>query len=289
MNVNLEPSEGLPCDPFSLNITYPVTLPSIQVTNTTVKDLTSIFLTCLSNDTGISIHWLFNSQRLRITNRMMLSPNNSTLQIEPARSENSGDYQCEVAKGFVNKRSDRITLNIIDPVTLPFIQVTNTTLKDMISVFLTCLSNDTDISIHWFFKGHTVELTDRVRLSQDNSTLQIDSVKSEDSGDYQCDVSNQISSKRSDPIQLDIIRESPKPKKHRPSLRGIVGIVAQCLMGLIAVIFVLFFLWRSRRGREPQIENNVKQMDNEPIKINETSNEASNVKPQNKKKATGKK
>ncbi|XP_059101633.1 carcinoembryonic antigen-related cell adhesion molecule 21-like [Peromyscus eremicus] len=234
---------------LQLYVHDPVTLPSIQVTNTTVKDLTSIFLTCLSNDTDISIHWLFNSQRLRITNKMMLSPNNSTLQIDPARSENSGDYQCEVTKGFVNKRSDRITLNIIDPVTLPFIQVTNTTVKNMISVFLTCLSNDTDISIHWLFKGQSVELTDRVRLSQNNSTLQIDSVRSEDSGDYQCKVSNQISSKRSDPIQLDIKREPPKPKKHRPSSRGIIGIVAQCLMGLIAVIVVLFFLWRSRHGR----------------------------------------
>nr|XP_042123668.1 carcinoembryonic antigen-related cell adhesion molecule 21-like isoform X2 [Peromyscus maniculatus bairdii] len=274
---------------LQLYVQDPVTPPSIQVTNTTVKDLMSISLTCLSNDVGISIHWLFNSQRLRITNKMMLSANNSTLQIDPARSEDSGDYQCEVTKGFVNKRSDRITLNIIDPVTPPFIQVTNTTVKDMISVFLTCLSNDTDISIHWLFKGQSVELTDRVRLSQNNSTLQIDSVRSEDSGDYQCKVSNQISSKRSDPIQLDIKRKPPKPKEHRPSSRGIIGIVAQCLMGLIAVIFVLVFLWRSRRSREPQIENNVKQMDNEPTKINETPKEASNVKPYNKEKKTGKK
>ncbi|XP_037066891.1 carcinoembryonic antigen-related cell adhesion molecule 1-like [Peromyscus leucopus] len=100
-------------DPIQLDIIHPVTPPSIQVTNTSVQDLMSIFLTCLSNGTGISIHWLFNTQCLRITNRMRLSLNNSTLQIDPARSEDSGDYQCEVTKGFVNKRSDRITLNII--------------------------------------------------------------------------------------------------------------------------------------------------------------------------------
>ncbi|XP_052616275.1 carcinoembryonic antigen-related cell adhesion molecule 21-like [Peromyscus californicus insignis] len=347
----------------------PVTPPSIQVTNTTVKDLMSIFLTCLSNDTGISIHWLFNSQRLRITNKMMLSPNNSTLQIDPARSENSGDYQCEVTKGLVNKRSDRITLNIKallltfwnfattaeltveavpphagegdnvlflahnvpetqrffnwfrgnrlnmsnsiirlityrskiekgplyseretiytdgsllfknvtkkdagvyllivtvedldekkatlqlyvhDPVTPPSIQVTNTTVKDLMSIFLTCLSNDTGISIHWLFNSQRLRITNKMMLSPNNSTLQIDPARSENSGDYQCEVTKGLVNKRSDRITLNIKGEPPKPKKHRPSLRGIIGIVAQCLMGLIAVIFVLVFLWRSRRGR----------------------------------------
>ncbi|XP_059101098.1 carcinoembryonic antigen-related cell adhesion molecule 1-like [Peromyscus eremicus] len=268
-------------DPIQLDIIEPVTKPSIQFTNTTVKDLTSVFLKCLSNDTGISIHWLFKGHSLRITNRTKLSLNNSTLEIVPARSSHSGDYQCEVSNQVSSKRSDPILVDIIDPVTTPSIQVTNTTVKDMISVFLTCLSKDTGISIHWLFKGQRVEITDRMKLSQNNSTLQIDSVRTEDSGDYQCEVSNQVSSKKSDPIQLDIIGE------HRLSLWGII---AQCLMGLIAVIFLLGFLWRSRRGREPQIENNVKQVDNEstnlnePTNLNETSKASSNVKPQKEKK-----
>ncbi|XP_037066911.1 carcinoembryonic antigen-related cell adhesion molecule 1-like [Peromyscus leucopus] len=172
-----------------------------------------------------------------------------------------------------------------DPVTTPFIQVTNTTVKNLISVFLTCLSNDNGISIQWLFKGNILVITNRKMLFENNHTLQIFPVRIEDSGDYQCEVFNKVSSKRSDPIQLDIIRERSRPKKHRPSSRGIIGIIAQCLMGLIAVIFVvLFLLWRRRRGREPQIENNVKQVDNEPTNLNETS-EGSNMKPQKKKKS----
>ncbi|XP_059101011.1 carcinoembryonic antigen-related cell adhesion molecule 1-like [Peromyscus eremicus] len=194
-------------DPIQLDIIEPVIKPSIQFTNTTVKDLTSVILKCLSNDTGISIHWLFKGHSLRITNRMKLSPNNSTLKIVPARSSHSGDYQCEVSNPVSFKRSDPIQVDIIDPVTPPSIQVTNTTVKNMISVFLTCLSNDTGVSIHWIFKGQSVNLTDRIHLSHNNSTLQIDSVRIEDSGYYQCEVSNPVSSKRSDPIQLDIIQE----------------------------------------------------------------------------------
>ncbi|XP_037057578.1 carcinoembryonic antigen-related cell adhesion molecule 1-like isoform X2 [Peromyscus leucopus] len=214
---------------------------------------------------------------------MRLSQNNSILEIVPARSSHSGDYQCEVSNQVSSKRSDPIQLDIIHPVTPPSIQVTNTTSKNNISVFLTCLSNDTGVSIHWLFKGQSVNLTDRIHLSDHNSTLQIDSVRIDDSGDYQCEVSNQVSSKRSVPIQLDIIRE------HRPSLRAFIGIIAQCLMGLIAVMFLLGFLWRSHRGREPQNENDIKQEDNEPTNLNETSKEASKEKPKKDKKPKGKK
>ncbi|XP_059135867.1 carcinoembryonic antigen-related cell adhesion molecule 1-like isoform X3 [Peromyscus eremicus] len=282
-------------DPIQLDVIDPVTTPSIKATKTTVKELDSVSLTCYSNDTGISIRWLFKGKILRITNRMRLSSNNSTLQIYSVKREDSGNYQCEVSNRVSSKSSDPIQLDILDPVTTPSIKATKTTVKELDSVSLTCYSNDTGISIRWLFKGQSLRITNRMRLSLNNSTLQIDSVKSEDSGDYQCEVSNKINSKRSDPIQLKILGERAKPKKHRPSLRGIIGIVAQCLMGLIAVIFVLFFLWRSRRGREPQIENDIKQVDNEPsnlnepINLNETSKAASNVKPQKEKKPKGKK
>ncbi|XP_059135863.1 carcinoembryonic antigen-related cell adhesion molecule 1-like isoform X2 [Peromyscus eremicus] len=193
-------------DPIQLDILDPVTTPSIKATKTTVKELDSVSLTCYSNDTGISIRWLFKGQSLRITNRMRLSLNNSTLQIDSVKSEDSGDYQCEVSNKINSKRSDPIQLKILEPVTLPSIQVTNTTVKNLISVFLNCFSNSTGISVNWLYKGQSLRITNRMRLSPNNSTLQIESVKIEDSGDYQCEVSNQVSSKRSDPIQLNIIR-----------------------------------------------------------------------------------
>ena len=91
--------------------------------------------------------------------------------------------------------------------TTPYIQIRNTTVKELDSVSLNCSSNDTGINIHWLFNGKSLELTDRMKLSPDNRTLSIDPVKREDSGKYQCEVSNPVSSERSDPIQLDIIGE----------------------------------------------------------------------------------
>ncbi|KAK7798001.1 hypothetical protein U0070_005220 [Myodes glareolus] len=198
-------------DPIQLNIIEPVTKPSIQVSNTTVKELDSVSLICSSNDTGISIHWLFNGKSLGLTDRMKLSLNNSILSIDPVRKEDSGEYQCEVSNPVSSERSDPIQLDIIEPVTKPSIEVSNTTVKELDSVSLTCSSNDTGISIHWFFNGKSLGLTDRMKLSLDNSTLSIDPIRREDAGDYQCEVSNPVSSERSDPIQLDIIELVTKP------------------------------------------------------------------------------
>ncbi|XP_052616268.1 carcinoembryonic antigen-related cell adhesion molecule 1-like [Peromyscus californicus insignis] len=348
------------------NITVLSRIPelSIRVTNTTVKELNSVFLTCIINDMDdwnmslfwihdvSSTHWLFNGQRLGLTNRMELSDKNRTLSIDPVRRENSGEYQCEVSNPVSSKRSDPIRVDIIplatilktgihtsvrvtlqvclssllaspttahvtveavpphvaegknvlllvhnlpatveafywhkgetvhdrneiagflmpsntnetgpaysgretiypngsllfqnvtqndagtymlnmimenydyesasvqfhvhQPVTLPFIRVTNTKVIELDSVFLSCSSNDMgiyiswffdDISIQWLFNGQSLGLTKRMKLSQNNSTLHIDPVRREDSGKYQCELSNPISSKRSDPIKLDI-------------------------------------------------------------------------------------
>ncbi|KAK7798003.1 LOW QUALITY PROTEIN: hypothetical protein U0070_005222, partial [Myodes glareolus] len=88
------------------------------------------------------------------------------------------------------------------PVTLPFIQATNTTVKELDTVFLTCFSNDTGIPSN---RSMSLELTDEKKISQTKNTLTIDPVRREDSGKYRCEVSNPVSSKWSDPNQLDII------------------------------------------------------------------------------------
>ncbi|XP_075844444.1 cell adhesion molecule CEACAM5-like isoform X3 [Microtus pennsylvanicus] len=228
-------------DSIYLKIIKPVTKPSIQVGNTTVKELDSVSLNCSSNDTGISIHWLFNGQSLELTDRMKLSLDNSTLSIDPVKREDSGEYQCEVSNPVSSERSDSIQLDIIEPVTTPFIQIRNTTVKELDSVSLNCSSNDTGISIHWLFNGQSLELTDRMKLSLNNSILSIDPVKREDSGKYQCEVSNPVSSERSDSIQLTVIAD---PTQGSPGLSGgaIAGIVVGSVAGVTLIAALAYFL-----------------------------------------------
>ncbi|XP_040590621.1 carcinoembryonic antigen-related cell adhesion molecule 3-like [Mesocricetus auratus] len=94
-----------------LHIYKPVTQPFIQVTSTTVTAQNSVVLsssvdfTCLADDTGVSIRWIFNNQSLQFTDRMTLSPTKCALFINPVRREDTGDYQCEVFNPVSSKTS----------------------------------------------------------------------------------------------------------------------------------------------------------------------------------------
>lgn len=111
--VEISKDEGLSAGPLLCLSTEPVTQPSLQVTNTTVKELDSVTLTCLSNDIGANIQWLFNSQSLQLTERMTLSQNNSILRIDPIKREDAGEYQCEISNPVSVKRSNSIKLEVI--------------------------------------------------------------------------------------------------------------------------------------------------------------------------------
>uniref|UniRef100_G1QE51 Ig-like domain-containing protein n=1 Tax=Myotis lucifugus TaxID=59463 RepID=G1QE51_MYOLU len=97
-------------------------------------------------------------------------------------------------------------LNVYEPVRVPTLIASNTTVtehKD--SVVLTCYTNA--FSTQWFFNGMNLRLTEWMNLSWNDRTLTIDPVRREDAGNYQCKVSNPISSADSYPVELDICCE----------------------------------------------------------------------------------
>ncbi|XP_057611122.1 carcinoembryonic antigen-related cell adhesion molecule 1-like isoform X2 [Chionomys nivalis] len=190
-------------DPFTLNITYGPDVPIISPSNTYFRSRTNLSLFCHSAANPPALYSWFANGELLSSSQELFIPNITT--------NNSGSYTCFVYNSVTGLNKTTVknitVLEISVPVTKPSIQVSNSTVKELDSVSLTCSSNDTGISIHWLFNGQSPELTDRMKLSLNNSTLTIDPVKREDSGEYQCEVSNPVSSERSDPIQLDIIGE----------------------------------------------------------------------------------
>ena len=95
-----------------------------------------------------------------------------------------------------------------EPVPKPSLWVTNFTVtENKDSVVLTCATSNAGVSIQWFLNGQNLKLMERRNLSQGNSNLTIHPVKREDSGNYQCEVANPVSSSKSDPIKLDVICE----------------------------------------------------------------------------------
>ncbi|CAO2626834.1 Carcinoembryonic antigen-related cell adhesion molecule 3, partial [Lemmus lemmus] len=88
-----------------LHVHESVAQPFVQITDTTVSGGTSVIFTCASPDTDVSIRWIFNKKNLKLTERMTLSPTKCGLKIDPVRSENAGEYQCEVSNQVSSKTS----------------------------------------------------------------------------------------------------------------------------------------------------------------------------------------
>nr|KAF6289937.1 hypothetical protein mPipKuh1_009778 [Pipistrellus kuhlii] len=96
-----------------LHVYQPVRKPALLASKATVTEhKDAVVLTCLTNDMGISIWWLFKNQNLLLTDRMKLSQDNRTLTIDPVRREDAGGYQCEVFNPIRSRKSDPLRLNV---------------------------------------------------------------------------------------------------------------------------------------------------------------------------------
>ncbi|XP_075844504.1 cell adhesion molecule CEACAM1-like isoform X8 [Microtus pennsylvanicus] len=276
-------------DPFTLNITYGPDVPIISPSDTYFHLRTNLNLSCqAASNPPAQYSWFVNGELLSSSQELLI-PNITT--------NNSGSYTCFVYNSVTGLNKTTVKyIEVLEPVTTPSIQVTNTTVKELDSVFLNCSSNNTGISIHWFFNGQRLELTDRKKLSLNNSTLSIDPVKREDSGEYQCEVSNPVSSERSDSIQLTIIAD---PTLGSSGLSGgaIAGIVVGSVAGvtLIAAL-AYFFYFRKTGGRTDQRDltehkpsasnHNPGPSDNSPNKVDHVEYTVLNINGQTPKPST---
>uniref|UniRef100_A0A8C8WY13 Ig-like domain-containing protein n=1 Tax=Panthera leo TaxID=9689 RepID=A0A8C8WY13_PANLE len=173
---------------------------------------------------------------------------NGSLLFQNISLEDTGYYTLQIIKR--NVQVERVTgqLHVYQPVSQPSINISNTTAtehKD--SVVLTCSTNNTGVSIWWFFNNQSLKLTERMKLSPDNSTLTVDPVRREDAGDYQCEVSNPVSSSKSDPVKLNVEYDFTQQSSGL-STGAIAGIVIGVLAGVALIAALLYFLCNRKSG-----------------------------------------
>nr|XP_040134911.1 carcinoembryonic antigen-related cell adhesion molecule 5-like [Ictidomys tridecemlineatus] len=192
-------------DPLTLSISYGPDAPIINPPDSHFRPGTNLHLSChADSNPPAQYSWSLNGRPLESTQELSI-PNLST--------NNSGSYVC-VAHNSVTNLNRTTTKNIADsgkwtlehkPVTLPHLTASNTRVAEGDSVQLTCVPTDTEISIQWLFNNKILQLTDRMQLSSNKSILTIHLVLKMDEGEYQCQVSNPISSQKSNPIILTVI------------------------------------------------------------------------------------
>lgn len=89
-----------------------------------------------------------------------------------------------------------------EPVTQPFVRITDTTVNAHRSVTFTCITPDVGIPTLWLFNNHNLQVTERIKMSPTKCGLRIDNVRSEDAGEYQCMVTNRAGdTKASHPVR----------------------------------------------------------------------------------------
>ncbi|XP_055268005.1 carcinoembryonic antigen-related cell adhesion molecule 4-like isoform X2 [Moschus berezovskii] len=208
----------------------------------------TVVLTCGAETQSTSYTWWINSQSLPSSTRLELSKDKRTLTVVTVTRNDAGPYVCEARNPVSVSRSDPFTLHVLSPVARPSLHASNTAVTEHEGpVVLTCLTDETRVSVRWFFKGQSLPLAERMTLSSDNRTLTIDPVSRKDTGDYQCEVSNRGNSSKSDPLRLSVTWQE---NTRALGVGAIIGIVIGVLfvLTLVAALGCFIFL---HRGNSP--------------------------------------
>ncbi|XP_054567294.1 carcinoembryonic antigen-related cell adhesion molecule 1-like [Eptesicus fuscus] len=277
-------------DPFTLNVLYGPDAPTISPSDSDYLRGKNLSLSChAASNPPAQYSWLINGSSQNTKQELFIP--NITLN-------NSGSYTC-LAHNSVTRlnRTTVKTITVYEPVGKPALRASNATVTEQKdTVVLTCLTNDMGISIRWLFKNQSLLLTDRMKLSQGNSTLTIDPVKKEDAGDYQCEVFNPVSSGKSDPFRLDVL-DNPTVQSPGLSDGAIAGIVIGVLAGVALIAALVYFLHIRKTGgasdqrdhteHKPSASNHSQgHSDNSPNKMDEITYSSLNFNAQESKKPT---
>ncbi|KAL4699718.1 hypothetical protein H8957_000525 [Semnopithecus entellus] len=232
-------------DPVTLNVTYGPDTPTISPSDTYYRPGANLNLSCsAASNPPAQYSWLINGT---------FQQNAQELFIPSITVNNSGSYTCHANNSVTGRNRTTVKTIIVSelsPLAQPQIKASKTTVtEDKDSVNLTCSTNDTGISISWFFKDQSLPSSERMKLSQDNTTLSINPVKREDAGKYSCEVFNLISKNRSDPIMLTVNYNDPA-QENGLTAGAIAGIVIGVLALVVLIVAALAcFLHFRKTGR----------------------------------------
>ncbi|XP_008057287.1 carcinoembryonic antigen-related cell adhesion molecule 1-like isoform X2 [Carlito syrichta] len=279
-------------DPVTLNVLYGPDAPTISPPDSTYRPGANLNLSChADSNPPAQYSWFINGSFLQST-QVLFIPNINV--------NNGGSYTCLANNSATG--NNRTTVKIIavsepEPMAQSYIQATSTIVtEDKVPVIVTCLTNDTGISIQWVFKNQTLLLSERMKLSLDNSTLSTDAVKREDAGEYQCEVSNAVSYNQSVPLRLTVkyLSQGSSPGL---SAGAIVGIVIGVLGGVALIAALVYFLHFRKTGRasdqrdltehKPSASNHIQgHSDNSPNKPDEVAYSSLDFKAQQQTQPT---
>ncbi|XP_071325166.1 cell adhesion molecule CEACAM5-like [Trachinotus anak] len=136
----------------------------------------------------------------------LLSDTEPELRLINIHESQSGNYSCEAFndKTMRNQTSQPSFISILTPVSSVTVTASSTDLVESSSVRLSCSSSGSSLSFLWLNGSSEVTASDRVQLTDGNTTFTIVNVTRYDQGPFRCHVFNAVSEGTSDPLNLSI-------------------------------------------------------------------------------------
>nr|XP_034368967.1 carcinoembryonic antigen-related cell adhesion molecule 6-like [Arvicanthis niloticus] len=226
------PLSAFHSEPFTLDVFYGPDTPKIFPPYKYFEEGRSMWLSC-QTVSHPKAHYSWNVNGEPWNSRQELS-------IHQVGISNNGLYTCLVTNPATGRNNSKVKeVIIVEKLPKPHIQVKNETVLEHHSVDLTCVSENIGVSIWWTFNNQKLKATDRVTFSWNNRRLTIDPITKKDAGAYQCEVSNPLNTRLSDPVKLAVLYQPSRSFLLSPPL--VACVVAEILAGLAILGGLAYF------------------------------------------------
>ncbi|KAL8219710.1 UNVERIFIED_CONTAM: hypothetical protein K2H54_031643 [Gekko kuhli] len=131
-----------------------------------------------------------------------------SLHIGSLMLNDSGVYVVSKAVVPASERG-RVHVEVLELLTKPSVSAFPSPflIESMGSVSLTCETTSEEVSVSWFYNGEPLSSSSWIQVSEDNRTVVIKAANRNDTGEYQCEVANPVSTSISDPLYVAVICE----------------------------------------------------------------------------------
>uniref|UniRef100_A0A8C9ZYF6 Ig-like domain-containing protein n=1 Tax=Sander lucioperca TaxID=283035 RepID=A0A8C9ZYF6_SANLU len=177
-------------DPITLSISYGpeninLTISPSQEYHVEGSDIT---LSCSAVSRPAALfHWFLNGD--------LLSDTGPELRLMNIQMSQSGDYSCQAfnSKTLRSETSQPAAVSVLERISGAFVTPTTNLTIEGISVNLTCDAAGSVFTRKWMKDGSDLTLAGNMNLYDKNKVLSFNSLKSTDTGEYSCKISNPLS------------------------------------------------------------------------------------------------
>ncbi|XP_042703762.2 carcinoembryonic antigen-related cell adhesion molecule 7-like isoform X2 [Chrysemys picta bellii] len=149
-----------------------------------------------------------------------------------------------------------VTLRVYEKLAKPTVTLNQTQVPENGTLTLMCNTSPRADTVLWLQNGSYLTPNTRLELSSENRTLTVLNFTWGDTGTYQCEVGNPVSTNRSEPSTVTLAcspPDAPHPGAHSSLSTGAVaGIVIGSLAGAALVGVGAYFLYSRCRNKTPR-------------------------------------